>query len=111
MNLKPRLDLEKVLLEPLKQQIHQLQLMLRFIAELKEPNRVSKIHTPLFSPLDEGNSCNLREGEGETSGIVEANPPPPEIGSLVILEGEGILEIPDIGSTIKSPKGPRNQPP
>jgi len=29
------------------------------------------IHTPLFSPLGEENCCNLREGEGDTSGIVE----------------------------------------
>ena len=28
-------------------------------------------HTPLFSPLGEENCCNLREGEGDTSGIVE----------------------------------------
>jgi hypothetical protein len=53
----------------------------------------------------------LKEGEGETSGIVEENPPPPEPGSHVILIGEGIPEILDIGSVIKSPKGPSNQPP
>jgi hypothetical protein len=53
----------------------------------------------------------LKEGEGETSGIVEANPPPPEPGSPVILIGEGTPEIPDIGSAIKYPKGPSNQPP
>jgi hypothetical protein len=67
-------------------------------------------HTPPLNPLDKGNSCNLEEGEGETSGIVEANPSP-EPGSLVILIGEGTPEIPDIGNTIKSPKGPNNQPP
>jgi hypothetical protein len=68
-------------------------------------------HTPPFSPLDEGNSCNLKEGEGEASGIVEAKPPPPETRSPMILIGEGIPEIPDIGSTIKYPKGPSNHPP
>jgi hypothetical protein len=73
--------------------------------------RFQNTHTPLFSPLGEGNYCNLREGEGETIGIVEANPPPPEPGSPMILVGEGTPEIPDIGSTIKSPKGPSNQSP
>jgi hypothetical protein len=53
----------------------------------------------------------LREREVETSGIVEANPQPPEPGSPGILAGEGTPEIPDIGSAIKSPKGPSNQPP
>jgi hypothetical protein len=53
----------------------------------------------------------LEEGEGETSGIAEANPPPSKPGSPVILIGEGTHEIPDIGSTIKSPKGQNNQPP
>jgi len=68
-------------------------------------------HTPLSSPLDEGNYCNLKEGEGETSGVPEENPPPPEPGSPVILIGEGTSEIPDRGSTIKSSKGTSNQPP
>jgi hypothetical protein len=68
-------------------------------------------HTPPLNPLDKGNSCNLEEGEGESSGIVEANPPTPEPGSPVILTGEGTPEIPDIGNTIKSSKGPSNQPP
>jgi hypothetical protein len=53
----------------------------------------------------------LEEGEGDTSGIAQANPTLPEPGSFVILIGEGIPEIPDIGSVIKSPKGPSNQPP
>jgi hypothetical protein len=44
MNLKPRLDLKKVLPESLKQQIHQLQLMLRFTVELKGLNKVFKTH-------------------------------------------------------------------
>jgi len=44
-------------------------------------------HTPLYSPLDEGNSCNLKEWEGKTSGVAGANPPPPEPRSLVILIG------------------------
>jgi hypothetical protein len=51
MNLKPRLDFKKVLPESLKQQIHQLQLTLRFIVELKELNIVSKIYTLHFSVL------------------------------------------------------------
>jgi hypothetical protein len=45
-------------------------------------------HTPLLSSLGDGNSCNLREGEGETSGVVEANPQLSEFGSPVILVGE-----------------------
>jgi hypothetical protein len=51
MNLKLRLDLEKDPPESLKQQIHQLQLMLRFIAELKGLNKVSKIHILHLSVL------------------------------------------------------------
>jgi hypothetical protein len=69
------------------------------------------IHTPLFSPLGEGNSCNLREGEGETSGIVEENPKSTKFGSPVIMEGEGTPEILDIGSVDKSSKGPSSHPP
>jgi hypothetical protein len=53
-------------------------------------------HTPLFSPLGEGNSCNLREGEGETSEIIDAYPQPHKPRSPMILAGEGTLEIPDI---------------
>ena len=66
---------------------------------------------PPLSPLDEGNSCNLEEGEGETNGVVEANPPPPEPRSHVIMIGEGTPEIRDIGNAIKYPKGTNNQPP
>jgi hypothetical protein len=69
------------------------------------------IHTPLFSPLGKGNSCNLREGEGKTSGIAEVNLPSPKPGSPVILVVEGTPEIPDIGSKTKFPKGTSNQPP
>jgi hypothetical protein len=53
----------------------------------------------------------LKEGEVETNGVAEANPPPPEPRSPVILIGEGTPEILDRGSAIKSPKGPSNQPP
>jgi hypothetical protein len=53
----------------------------------------------------------LREGEGETSGIVEANSQPHELGSVVILAGEGTPEIIDIGSKTKPPKGPSKHPP
>jgi hypothetical protein len=53
----------------------------------------------------------LEEGVGETSGIAKQNPPPPEPGSPVILIGEGTPGIPDIGSMVKSPRGPSNQPP
>ena len=31
---------------------------------------------PPLNPLGEGNSCNLEEGEGETSGITKTDPPP-----------------------------------
>ena len=69
-------------------------------------------HTPPFILLGEGNSCNLREGEGENSGVVEANPsPPPDPRSPMILIGEGTPEILDRGSAIKSPRGSSNQSP
>jgi hypothetical protein len=67
---------------------------------------------PPLIPLEEGNSCNLEEGEGETSGVAKENPsPPPDSRSPVILIGEGTPEILDRGSVIKFPKGPKNQPP
>jgi hypothetical protein len=61
---------------------------------------------PPLNPLGEGKSCNLEEGEGETSGITKIDPPfTPE--SLV--KEEGIPEIPDRGSAIKSLRGSDNQ--
>ena len=48
----------------------------------------------------------MEEGEGETSGIAKTNPPP-DLESPV--KEEGIPEIPDRGSAIKSPRGSDNQ--
>jgi hypothetical protein len=51
----------------------------------------------------------MEEGEGETNGVAKADPsPPPDPESLV--KEEGIPEIPDRGSAIKSPRGSNNQP-
>jgi hypothetical protein len=62
---------------------------------------------PPLNPLEEGKSCNLEEGEGETSGIAKIDlPPDPESH----VKEEGIPKIPDRGSEIKSPKGLDNQP-
>jgi hypothetical protein len=59
-----------------------------------------------LNPLGEGNSCNLEEGEGETSGITKTDPPPnPESPA----KEEGIPEIPDRGSAIRSPRRSDNQ--
>jgi hypothetical protein len=61
---------------------------------------------PPLNPLEEGNSCNMQEGEGETSGIAKTDPPPnPESP----MKEEGIPKIPDRGSAIKSPRGSDNQ--
>ena len=68
------------------------------------------IDLPPLNPLGEGNSCNLEEGEGETNGFAKENPSPPlDLGSPVI--GEGIPEIPNRGSAIKSPRRSSNQSP
>jgi hypothetical protein len=62
---------------------------------------------PPLNRLEEGNSCNLEEGEGETIGIAKIDPPPNPKSPV---KEEGILKIPDRGSAIKSPKGSDNQP-
>jgi hypothetical protein len=62
--------------------------------------------SPPLNPLREGNSCNLEEGEGETSGITKTDPPP-NLESLA--KEEGIPEIPDRGSAIRSPRRSNNQ--
>jgi hypothetical protein len=62
-------------------------------------------HPPL-NPLGEGNSCKLEEGEGETSGLAKIDPPPDPESPV---KEEGILGIPDKGSSIKSPRGSDNQ--
>jgi hypothetical protein len=38
--------------------------------------RFQSTDLPPLNPLEEGNSCNLEEGEGETSGIAKTDPPP-----------------------------------
>jgi hypothetical protein len=60
---------------------------------------------PPLNPLEEGNSCNLEEGEGETSGITKTDPPPDPKSPV---KEECIPEIPDRGSAIKSPRGSDN---
>jgi hypothetical protein len=62
---------------------------------------------PPLNPLEEGNSCNMEEGEGETSGVAKADPPPDPESPV---KEEGIPKIPDRGSEIKSPRGSDNQP-
>jgi len=42
--------------------------------------------------LQEGKSCNLQEGKGETSGATKEKPQ---------LSEQGSLEIPDLGSVVK----------
>jgi hypothetical protein len=64
-------------------------------------------YLPPLNPLEEGNSCNLEEGEGETSGVAKADPPPDPESSV---KEEGIPKILDRGSAIKSPRGSNNQP-
>jgi hypothetical protein len=59
-----------------------------------------------LNPLGEGNSCNLEEGEGETSGITKTDPPPNPKSPA---KEEGILEILDRGSAIRSPRRLDNQ--
>jgi hypothetical protein len=61
---------------------------------------------PPLNPLEEGNSCNLEEGEGKTSGIAKIYPPP---DPKYPMKEEGIPEIPDRGSAIKSSRGSDNQ--
>jgi hypothetical protein len=61
---------------------------------------------PPLNPLEEGNSCNLEEGEGETSRIDKIDPPPNPKSPV---KEEGIPEILDRGSAIKSPRGSNNQ--
>jgi len=80
-------------------------------AEIHRKNEGTKLRfqstdLPPLNPLGEGNSCNLEEGEGETSGITKTDPPPDPESPV---KEEGILEIPDRGSAIKSPKGSYNQ--
>jgi hypothetical protein len=63
---------------------------------------------PPLNPLDDGDSCNMEEGEGETSGVAKANPSPPiDLRSPVI--GKDIPEILDRGSAVKCPRGSSNQ--
>jgi hypothetical protein len=65
---------------------------------------------PPLTPLEEGNSRNMEEGEGETSGVAKADPSPPPDPESPEKE-EGIREIPDRGSAIKPPRGSDNQTP
>jgi hypothetical protein len=68
--------------------------------------RFQSTDLPPLNPLEEGNFCNLEEGEGETSGIANTDPPPnPESP----VKEKAIPEIPDRGSAIKSLKGSDNQ--
>jgi hypothetical protein len=69
--------------------------------------RFQRKDLPPLNPLEEGNSCNLKEGEGETSGIAKIDPPPDHVS---LVKEEGIPEISDRGSAIKSPRGSDNQP-
>jgi hypothetical protein len=63
---------------------------------------------PPLGPLEEGNYYNMEEGEGETSELAKENPsPPPDPKSP--MKGEGIPEIRDRVSAIKSPRGSSNQ--
>jgi hypothetical protein len=70
--------------------------------------RFHSIDIPPLNPLEEGNSCNLEEGEGEgeASGIAKIDPPPDPESPM---KEEGIPEIVDRGSAIKSPRGSDNQ--
>lgn len=69
--------------------------------------------TPIkhFSPSNryEGNSCNLKEGEGEISGgeprFVEIDLQTPRIGPLAIPVERKSFEIPDLSSVVKPPRG------
>jgi hypothetical protein len=63
-----------------------------------------------LNPLDEGNSSNLEEGEGETNRVSKADPSPPPNPESPIKE-ESIPKILNRGSAIKSSRGSNNQPP
>ena len=52
-------------------------------------------------PSREGGSCNLQEGEGETSGIIQIEAPEPKSPERVV-ETE-VLRIPEQGSAVKPP--------
>jgi hypothetical protein len=69
--------------------------------------RFQSIDLPHLDPLEEGNSCNLEEREGETSGIAKIDPPTDPKSPV---KEEGITKILDRGSEIKSPRGSDNQP-
>jgi hypothetical protein len=81
--------------------------MPRFI-EKNEGTELSfyNIDLPPLNPLGEGNSCNLEEGEGETSGITKTDPP---LNPEFPMKEEGIPKIPDRWSAIRSPRGSDNQ--
>jgi hypothetical protein len=81
--------------------------MPRFI-EKNEGTELSfyNIDLPPLNPLGDGNSCNLEEGEGETSGITKTDPP---LNPESPMKEEGIPKIPDRWSAIRSPRGSDNQ--
>ena len=54
-----------------------------------------------IDPSEEGNSCNLHEGEGETSGVVEINLKSLEPKSPKILVDKEKPNILDYGSTVR----------
>ena len=54
-----------------------------------------------LDPSQEGKSCNLQEGEGETSGVVETNLKNPKPRSPKILVEEETPDIPDHVSTVR----------
>lgn len=66
----------------------------------------------MFSPLQEGNSCNLHEGEGEIGSTENINSS--ELKSLEVVVEQRRPSIPDQGSAIKiilkvSSSSPRNR--
>ena len=62
-----------------------------------------------IDPSREGGSCNLQEGEGETSGIIQIEAPEPKSPERMV--ETKVLRIPDQGSIVKPPPHSPPKPP